>query len=179
MSFETFRNAIVSPALRAVADHWATARGDRVMPSWEQLQPARIAAQLPIIWVYKYDRQTREFLGRLAGDRISRYYGKNFRGLRLSDLHPPDRLPRMAAIMNRIVEEPALYSSSGVLFRQGDRTGTGERIILPLAGDGLHGDGVIGASDFDYPLANPDYAPVELISEGVTWVPLMPDMVAA
>jgi hypothetical protein len=179
MSFEIFRKAIVSPALHAVAAHWNAARGNRMMPSWQQLQPSRIAAQLPIVWVYKYDRQTGEFTGRLAGDRIARHYGKNFRGIRLEELHAPEMLPGMVAIMNRVVEGPALYSSSGRLFRQGDRIGTGQRIVLPLAGDGVHGDGLIGASDYEYAIANPDYAPVELITEGQRWFSLAPEQVAA
>ena len=40
------------------------------MPAWQDIKPARIAAQLPIIWSYSYDQGTDEFTGRLAGDRI-------------------------------------------------------------------------------------------------------------
>lgn len=142
------------------------------MPSWQQLRPSRIAAQLPIVWVYKYDRDTGAFTGRLAGDRIARSFGKNFRGIRLDEVHPPETLQQVHAAMERGVAEPALYRSSGRLFRQRDRFGIGERIFLPLAGDGVHGDGVIGASDYDYPVANPDYGPVELLNEGECWFSL-------
>ena len=179
MQYETYRNAICSPALLAVADHWNAARGNRVMPSWQQLQPSRIAAQLPIVWVYKYDRDTREFVGRLAGDRITRYFGKNFRGIRLEELHPPELLPRVYDHMNRLVEEPALYHCAGPLFRQRVRTGVGERIILPLAGDGVHPDGVLGASDYDYALPNPTYAPIEIMGEDIDWFSLAPSLAAA
>ena len=179
MQYEAFRAAIVSPALQAVADHWNAARGARLMPSWPQLQPSQIAAQLPIVWVYKYDRDTREFVGRLAGDRITRHCGKNFRGIRLEELHPPELLPRAYAHMNRLVEEPALYHCAGPLFRQRERIGVGERIILPLAGDGVHPDGVLGASDYEYALPNPAYAPVEIMGEGIRWFSLAPDLVAA
>lgn len=179
MNFETYFRSITSPALQAVAAHWNAARGDRRMPSWQQLKPSRIAAQLPIIWAYKYDRHTQEFVGRLAGDRIARHYGKNFRGIKLEALHAPEVLPGIVANMRRVVEGPALYRCSGPLFRQGDRTGIGERIILPLAGDGVHGDGLIGASDYEYAIANPDYAPLELIAEGACWFALGPDAVAA
>jgi hypothetical protein len=179
MNFEAFRNSITSPALQAVAAHWDAARGDQMMPAWQQLRPARIAAQLPIIWAYRFNRQTCEFVGRLAGDRIARHYGKNFRGIRLEALHAPEVLPAIVANMRRVVEGPALYRCSGKLFRQRDRTGTGERIMLPLAGDGVHGDGLIGASDYEYAMANPDYGPVELIAEGPCWFALAPDPIAA
>ena len=179
MQYEAYRNSIFSPALLAVADHWNAARGDRVMPSWQDLRPSRIAAQLPIVWVYKYDRQTQQFTGRLAGDRITRYCGKNFRGIQLEELHPPEILPRAYAHMKRLVEEPALYHCAGTLFRQRERTGVGERIILPLAGDGVHADGVIGASDYDYALPNPGYAPIEIMGEDIHWFSLTSDLAAA
>ncbi len=179
MTFETFCTSITSAALRAVAEHWDAARGDRMMPSWQQLKPSRIAAQLPIVWVYKYNRETQEFTGRLAGDRITRHYGKSFRGIKLEDIHLPDALADVYGVMNRIVEQPALFSSRGTLFRQRDRTGTGERIILPLAGDTVHCDGLIGASDYQYALANPDYGPVELLAEDERWFALGPEQVAA
>ena len=179
MPYEAFRNAIASPALLAVADHWHAARGTRLMPSWADLKPSRIASQLPIVWVYKYDRSTREFVGRLAGDRITRYCGKNFRGIRLEDLHPPELLPRAYAHMNRLVEEPALYHCAGRLFRQRERTGVGERIMLPLAADGVHPDGVLGASDYDYAIPNPAYAPIEIMGEDIHWFSLAPEVVAA
>lgn len=176
MKIENFLNAIVSPALRAVAAHWDAVRGDRMMPSWQQLRPSHIAAQLPIIWVYRYDRGTQQFTGRLAGDRIARSFGKSFRGIRLEDLHPPEFLPQIYAHMNRLVEEPALYHCAGTLFRQRERTGVGERIVLPLAGDGVHADGVLGASDYEYALPNPAYAPIEIIGEGIRWFSLAPDL---
>jgi hypothetical protein len=179
MIFENFLNAIDSPALHAVAAHWDAARGDRMMPSWQQLRPSHIAAQLPIIWVYKSDRATQQFTGRLAGDRIARSFGKSFRGIRLDQVHPPETLPHMYEIMKRVVDGPYMYRYSGRLFRQGDRVAIGERIGLPLSGDGVHADGIIGASDYDYPVSNPDYAPVELFSEGERWVSLAPDIAAA
>lgn len=172
MNFEAFRSSIVSPALQAVAAHWNAARGDRMMPSWQQLKPSRIAAQLPIVWAYKYDRVTEQFTGRLAGDRITRSLGKSFRGIRLEDVHPPTTLPHMYRTLKRGVDTPQLYHFRGVLFRQRDRVATGERIGLPLSSDGVNVDGIIGASDYDYPLANPDYAPIELISEGECWISL-------
>jgi hypothetical protein len=179
MNFENFLSAIASPALRAVAVHWNAARGNRVMPSWQQLRPSQIAAHLPIVWVYKYDRETGAFTGRLAGDRIAQYFGKSFRGIRLEDVHPPVTLPYIQEVMTRGVMEPALYRTSGRLFRQGERVAMGERIVLPLAGDGQHGDGLIGASDYEYASPNPGYAPIELIAEKEYWFSLAQDLAAA
>lgn len=179
MLFEDFFDALTSPALRAVVAHWGAARGARAMPGWQQLQPARMARQLPIIWVYRYDAAAGQFTGRLAGDRITRGFAKSFRGTRLEDLHPATTLSAVQAYMTRVVREPSLYMCRGALFRQADRVAEGERIMLPLAGDGIHGDGVLGASDYHYPVANADYAPIELLTEGEQWHSLTPGIAAA
>jgi len=179
MNFDAFQQSIVSPTLAALAAHWDSVRGQRAMPAWHQLQPSRIATVLPIIWVYKYDRVTEQFTGRLAGDRIARNFGKNFRGIGLEEVHPPASLPYVYAGMMRGVMEPSLYHSRGRLFRQRERVVRGERIFLPLSEDGIHSDGLIGASDYQHPVLDPHYGPVEILGEGERWFPLETDTVAA
>lgn len=168
MQFPDFLDAITSPDLRAVAAHWATARGERVMPAWEDIRPASIAAQLKQIWAYKSDPETGRFVARLAGDKIVRGLRHSFRGVQLEDLHPAAAVPLIHRTMTRVVQEPALYHLKGILFRQKDRTGTGERIMLPLADGGL-----LGVSALDSP-GDPDYGQVELLSEGENWFRLSP-----
>lgn len=170
MSFEHFTNSIKSPALRAVAVHWAAARDMARMPSWEQLRPSQLAAQLSLVWAFKYDRATGHFTGRLAGNRITQGFGKNFRGLPMQELHPPEVFPMIHRHMTRIVSEPVAYRCAGQLFRHGSRVIEGERIILPLAGDGIHADGVLGASDYNHP--HPPKGPVELFSDREEWCPV-------
>ena len=46
------------------------------------------------------------------------------------------------------MSEPALYGHAGVMFRQLERLGQGERIILPLSSDGRKADGLLGATLF-------------------------------
>jgi len=168
-----------APALQAVAAHWNEARGERLMPSWTQLRPSRFAASLPVIWTFKYDRATGDFIGRLAGERITQGFGRSFRGLRLDALHGPDTFALAQARMARVVEERALCHSHGLMFRQRERSGNGERIMLPLASDGIAPDGVLGASMVDYVFADPDYGPIELFSENESWFALTPRAAAA
>lgn len=170
--FDDYLDLIRSERLRAIAKHWDLARAPGRMPSFRGLRPSGIAPQLPIIWVYSYDRATQEFTGRLAGDRITHAFGKNFRGAKLKDLHPPELLDIIQDHMQRLVEGPMLYHSCGRLFRRGAREGVGERIMMPLADDGIHGDGLLGASDYDFPAPDVLRAPVELIGENITWLPL-------
>ena len=55
---------------------------------------------------------------------------------------------------------------TGKLFRQAGRFVEGERIALPLAGDGVLADGVLGASDYRHPHLE---GPFEIITENEVW----------
>jgi hypothetical protein len=51
MDLTDFLDSISSPALKAVAAHWQEAGATRI-PSWNDIRPSAVAAQLPIIWAY-------------------------------------------------------------------------------------------------------------------------------
>ena len=148
MSFVAFESWITAPALKQVAAHWHDVRGDRAMPSWADLKPARIAAHLSYVWSFRYDAGADDFYGRLVGERISRHIGRDFRGLPLAEAYPPEAVGWARRVFKRVVSEPALYGHAGVMFRQLERLGQGERIILPLSSDGRKADGLLGATLF-------------------------------
>jgi hypothetical protein len=140
--------AVKSPEVKAVARHWAEVKGSRQMPGWGDIQPSRITRQLPIIWAYSYDRATDTFTGRLAGDRIEAMFGKTFRHTPLADIFPPGEYQDVFERAKRVIDEPAVYRCEGLVFRQLNRFGYGERIILPLASDGVHADGILGCTEY-------------------------------
>ena len=148
MSFQAFEQTIVSPELKRVAEHWYKVRGSRAMPSWSDIRPSHITAELPLIWSYKYDRATDTLIGRLAGDQVEKIFGKTFRGAPMSALYPEDTYPEMFARFKRVVCEPALYRSEGMVFKCVDHYGHGERIAMPLSVDGVLGDGILGATKY-------------------------------
>ena len=153
--FIAFRNSIQSLALKAVADHWNEARGARRLPSWDQLKPRQLGAHLANIWAFDYDRAASLFTGRLAGSNIMVGVGKSFAGIALSELHPPHVFTQVQGYLLRAVTEPACCRWSGKLFRIDSKEIEGERIVLPLGGNG--GDdsgaaGVLGGSWYDYPV---------------------------
>src|SRR5258706_729721 len=83
-----FEHSIASPTLKVVAAHWLAARRGREMPPWASLMPSAIKAQLPVVWSYTYEAASDSFTGRLAGDRVATIFGKNFRGLPMSEANP-------------------------------------------------------------------------------------------
>jgi hypothetical protein len=166
-SFGLFRRRIVSPALRAIADHWLAAKGDKRLPSWSDLSPSAMAPHFTKIWSFKYDRVADEFYARLAGNRIMVGFGQSFRGTPLKDLHRPDIYEKCHANQKRLVTEPAVYRGTGQLFKAGDQIVSGERVALPLASDGYHGDGTLGAAEYDYKVLGP--LQIELIHDREEW----------
>jgi hypothetical protein len=148
MPVKTLLSAIKSPELKAVARHWSDARGARRMPAWTDIRPAAIAGQLPFVWAYTYDAASDSFTGRLAGDRIEAIFGKSFRQTPLAEIFPAGEYADVLARARRVVAEPAIFRGEGLIFRQLNRHGTGERIMLPLAADGIHGDGILGCTEY-------------------------------
>lgn len=148
MSFEDFERTIESAGLKQVALHWQAVRAGRRMPSWNDIQPSKIAPQLSMVWSYIYDPVTDAFTGRLAGLRIEQKFGRSFRGTPMKDLYPSKGYDRQFSRFRRVVREPAFYRGHGLVFQHLEQAGHGERIMLPLAADGMHCDGILGATDF-------------------------------
>lgn len=146
MSFESFLASIEAPALREVAQHWQRARGAGRMPGWKDIDPAAIARHLPIVWSWKYDRHADAFTGRLAGEEITEVFGKNLRGVPMKEFFADWHYDLIFSRHRRVVTEPAFAHGVGPVFIHAGRSGTGERIILPLAADGAQGDGILGAT---------------------------------
>jgi hypothetical protein len=172
VNFEALNSAIESPSLKAVAAHWYAARDGALMPAWQRIRPSQIAQQLSIIWAYKFDRSNLQFIGRLAGERISECFGKNFRGARLQDIHPPHGYEISQAAMTKVALTPSIYLNHGPLFKYRDRIVPGERIMLPLASDGRNCDGVLGASFYQKPAIIGTGFPIEVISDDEVWTAL-------
>lgn len=166
-----FIQLIATPSLRAVARHWDDVRGTKLMPSWEDLQPKAIGSQLAIAWSLKYDRSNGSFTGRLAGDRIARLVGKNFRGLPLAQSQSPASFASMHPLLSRVVREPAAFCGFGLVFKQADRFVKGERLILPLSADGREADGLIGATEYESSQLMPGES-VEPITDQERWFAL-------
>ena len=148
MSFADFEQSIMSANLRHVAAVWHQARNGRPVPAWSDINPAKLKAQLPIVWSYSYDAERDDFVGRLAGQSILGMSSGQFKGLWLSEIRPPDKYPRSLARARRIVKEPALYRGEGLVYQNAEKFGFGERLSLPLSNQGTIASGMFGATEF-------------------------------
>lgn len=174
MSFENFLRAIEAPALRDIALHWNAARGTKRMPAWKDIKPEAIAPYLGIIWSWIYDRDTDSFTGRLAGEDIIAAFGQTLRGKPMAVFFARMHYETIFARHRRVVTEPAFAHGQGAVFIHADRYGQGERIIMPLASDGIQGDGIFGATVYPLkPNAEAGDVPREyLAAEQVDFFPL-------
>jgi hypothetical protein len=146
VSFDRFLAAIEAPALREIASHWNAARGAKRMPAWKDIDPAAIYRHLPIVWSWKYDRDADTLTGRLSGEEINAVFGRGVRGVPMKEFFADGQYDLIFERYRRVVTEPAFARGSGPVFTHARKHGSGERIIMPLAEDGVHGDGVFGAT---------------------------------
>jgi hypothetical protein len=173
MSFPDFLAAIKSADLRAIALHWQSARGTKRMPAWRDIDPAAIVPYLRIVWSWRYDSASDTFIGRLAGDAIIDAFGESLRGKPMQDFFRGRQYEQMFARHKRVVTEPAFAHGVGPVFMHAGRHGQGERIIMPLAMDGVHGDGLFGATIYAPRSTAPDDATRQnLVAESVDFYPL-------
>ena len=181
--FEGFLARIEDAGLRDIARHWNDARqkgsqgdkarlndaqahdgansqpGSRRMAAWRDIDPSQIKRHLPIIWVWRYDRVANEFIGKLSGEAINLALRRSLRGVPMQEFFAADSYDAIFARCHRVVTEPCFSRDSGPVYIHRERTGTGERIILPLADDGETGDGIIGATVYDLKSASGTHLP--------------------
>ena len=84
----------------------------------------------------------------LAGDRIETIFGKAFRQTPLADIFPKSEFQGVFERAKRVVSEPAVCRGEGLVFKQLNKFGYGERIMLPLASDGVCADGILGCTEY-------------------------------
>src|SRR5258708_20882426 len=106
MSFALFLSAIKETALLDVAAHWNTARGNRLMPGWSDIDPVGLGRNLPIVWAWRYDAGLGTFVGRLAGEEIIPVLGVNIPGRRIETGFRPDAGDRVCQRHRTVLEGP-------------------------------------------------------------------------
>ena len=145
---------IQSPAMRAVYAHWRAARGTRLMPAWRDIDAVAIGKYLPKVWAWRFDPMLDTFIGRLAGEDIIAVMGCEMRGRRFAQCFPPGSAATVEARHRKVIGGPNIMRTTGRVYVLTGQYGLGERIVLPLATDGVTGDGVLGVTDYSLSIAD-------------------------
>ena len=163
-----------SPAMRAVYAHWQAARGNRLMPAWRDIDAVAIGTHLPKVWAWRFDPAQDTFIGRLAGEDILAIMGCGMRGRRFAECFPAASVAKVEARQRKVIGMPSIMHSIGRVYLLTGKFGLGERIVLPLAADGITGDGVLGVTDYHLNMADARHggATIDHDDETVTHYPL-------
>jgi hypothetical protein len=138
--------AIKSQRLRSLLAHYLEVRGERRMPSRQDIDATRLGPVLPIIWISAYEPAAGTFRYRLAGEEVNQVWGRSVAGCLLSDFVLPERFAATNEAFLKVMREEMALLASGPVYRCNDRIGLGERLVLPLSNDGTTADGLIGAT---------------------------------
>ena len=166
--------AIRSPALRTVFTQWQQARGTRLMPAWRDIDPIAIGRHLSKVWAWRYEAATGIFTGRLAGEEIIATIGTEIRGRTFAECFPAEPASRVEPMYRRVVEGPNLVRAAGHVYILTGGSGIGERLVLPLAEDGVKADGILGVTDYRLKPPEPSAltARREVTGEEIVYYPL-------
>lgn len=172
--FERIEAAIESQALSAVFAHWQAARRDRLMPAWRDIDAAAIGKYLSMVWAWRFDTAKGIFIGRLAGEEIVAVMGKEIRGRPLAQCFPADAAPLIHDRYKAVIDGPQIMHSTSHVHMKTGRHGAGERLVLPLAGDGVTGDGVLGVTEYRLSIGDAKSvgAAIDHHHENITFHPL-------
>ena len=132
---------IEDPRLTALLGYWLELFRSGGIPPRRRIDPGRLKAALPMVWICDYSAIDDRFVVRLVGAQVERMYRDNIVGRSMQDLYSPDQWPVVAERMLRLVREPCILYLSGAIYGFSGGTGRGERLMLPLASDGQTVDG--------------------------------------
>ena len=111
-----------------------------------RIDPLALGRHLAIVWSWRHDFVRDTFFGRLAGEEITVMLGLSIRGKPLEQCFPPDAVAVVCERYKAAMDGPNFMFGHGKVFARVGLTGYGERIVLPLAADGIHADGILGAT---------------------------------
>jgi hypothetical protein len=119
------------PTSRQLYAYWDRVRNGRVAPRRCEIEPAKISALLPEIFIAERtaDRRCRF---RLAGTRICRQFGRELRGADLLGLWAEDDRVALAAFLRALFTDAAVGYGRFRAYARDDRHVSFEFLLLPL-----------------------------------------------
>lgn len=141
---ESFEAQIGSEVLRIVFRHWNEARGSRVMPSRNDIDPYRLGRALSNVWLYERDADG-EFFCRLSGEQINRAHSQSIMRRPARETLGADYDYPIRQRMNFVLDTPAVLFAS-MAAPADSRSVT--RISLPLCNSEGRPTFTFGASEY-------------------------------
>jgi len=125
------------PILVRLHDYWQGKRGDRLMPSRADIDPAELRTLVHYVSLYDVGGPGEPFRVRLVGRAIEEFVGKNYTGLSVTAGMPPEAAKRMVEILGSVVAARTPRFRTGYAYWHKDRSYRHfEACFLPLSPDG-------------------------------------------
>jgi hypothetical protein len=138
---------IRSPAARAAYEFWMSFWTAGRLPSFQDVDPAKVKKALPYLWVLKYDRASDRFAYRIAGEEVNSFFRRNMSGRPVDGSMPADLAAAFQARARRVVQTCCALHLVGKVYRSAGYEAVGERLYLPLAPSRADDGGVLGITD--------------------------------
>jgi len=140
------------PTTKALFDYWNVIRQNRLAPHRFDIEPGRIAQQLPDALILERE-SAEDFRFRLAGTRLCEHFGATLRGKRLCEIFSLDE----TRLLSRNLSVMARQGAVGLFHVQSSTEdgcdGLAELLLMPLLHTSKSVDRYLGAWSFEHPLS--------------------------
>lgn len=143
-------SSLKDPVVRFMLDYWNGKRGERRMPSPDDIDPVEFARHMPSLQLIQVDHDPLEFSYRLLGESVSEVHGGRYRGNKVKDLDEVSA--GFGSMMFELFKLVALdrrpYGASGSLDSLGKGYAEFEGVYMPLSFSGERTDRILCASAY-------------------------------
>ena len=142
---------LTDPVVLFMLDYWKTKKGDRVMPSPDDMNPVDFARLMPHLQMIQVHWDPFDLSYRLLGEEIADVHGGNYRGRRVLDLNEvSDSFGSMMFELFRMVAlDKRAYAAGGTLASLGRGYTRFQGVYMPLSFDGERTDRLVCCSSYE------------------------------
>ena len=138
------------PRLRLFLHHWASWRGDAIVPKRSAVDPAALKTCLPYLWIYRWVPEKQDFFCSLAGEAVNDAWGRSIRHHMIGDIMAQENADLLRLRYRHVIETPSIQVSRRPIQPHLHIGKDNERLILPLAHDDGGMFGVFGMTLYHY-----------------------------
>lgn len=136
------------PVCLEMLSYWKAKRGDRPMPSPDDLRPAEFARLMPYLILLQVDHDPFDLTYRLFGEHVAISFGVNSGGRRVLEAYPgnPNLCKELFRFYSYVAAERRPFAAAGTMLGAGNKVVRTEGVYMPLSYDGHRTDRILGCS---------------------------------
>lgn len=151
ISPQELKDKIKSPLLLPLLDHWFTARGEKLFPSRQDIDPVAFFRTLRHIWIMEYVPDLETYRYCLTGEEVNLSSEQSIIGQTVEETHPSSQIDEVKSHLDRVRQEKSIMIMHGETLHVNGLKSQHERIIFPLSSNGKTVTEMIGATSYQRP----------------------------